>query len=236
MSGTALDLSVVLPVFNEPSIERVVREVVALVDELVPGRGEVLVVDDASTDDTPVVLTRLVEELPSLRVLRQAVNGGHGPALIRGFEAAQGRWIGHLDTDDQIPAAELGRLWEQREGADLILGDRVVRHDPRHRLVLTAFTRALVSRLAGKRVPDANVPCKLFTRELWTEVAPLIPDDTFAPSLGLVVVATRRGRSVRTVEVLHQPRVEGETTLKPLRLARAVMRSAAQTVAVARRC
>ncbi len=229
-------LSVVLPVYNEPGIERVVREVVALVDDLAPGRGEVLVVDDASTDDTPSTLARLAAELPTLVVLRQEVNQGHGPALLRGFGAARGDWIGHLDTDDQIPTTELGRLWAAREGADLVLGSRVRRHDPRHRLVLTAFTRALVGRLAGTPVHDANVPCKLFTRDLWAEVAPLVPADTFAPSLALVVVASRRGRTVRTLEVRHQARAEGETTLRPARLARAVVRSTAQTVAVARRC
>ena len=110
------------------------------------------------------------------------------------------------------------------------------RHDPRHRLVLTAFTRALMGRLAGTSVHDANVPCKLFTRELWDEVAPLVPADTFAPSLALVVVAFRRGRAVRVLEVRHQARLEGETTLRPARLARAVGRSTLQTVAVARRC
>jgi glycosyltransferase involved in cell wall biosynthesis len=235
-AGSPVDLTVVLPAYNEPGIERVVREVVALVDDLVPGRGEVVVVDDASTDDTPVTLGRLATELPTLTVLRQPVNQGHGPALIRGFGAARGAWIGHLDTDDQIPTAELGRLWGERDGADLVLGSRVQRHDPRHRLVLTAFTRTLVGRLAGSPVHDANVPCKIFTRELWAEVAPLVPADTFAPSLALVVVAYRRERTVRILEVRHQPRMEGETTLRPARLARAVARSTRQTVAVARRC
>ena len=234
--GSPVDLTVVLPAYNEPGIERVVREVVALVHGLIPGRGEVVVVDDASTDDTPVTLARLAVELPTLTVLRQPVNQGHGPALIRGFGAARGAWIGHLDTDDQIPTAELARLWDAREGADLVLGSRVQRHDPRHRLVLTAFTRALMGRLAGTSVHDANVPCKLFTRELWDEVAPLVPADTFAPSLALVVVAFRRGRAVRVLEVRHQARLEGETTLRPARLARAVGRSTLQTVAVARRC
>lgn len=232
----AVDLTVVLPVYNEPGIERVVREVAALVDALVPGRGEVLVVDDASTDDTPRTLARLVDELPNLVVATQAVNQGHGPALLRGFGAARGAWIGHLDTDDQIPTAELGRLWEARHGADLVLGSRVQRHDPRHRLLLTTFTRTLVGRLAGTPVHDANVPCKVLTRALWAEVAPLVPADTFAPSLALVVVACRRGRTVRVLEVRHQARLEGETTLRPARLARAVARSTRQTLAVARRC
>ena len=203
------ELSLVLPVYNEPSIDKVVREVAALVDELTPGAGEVIVVDDASTDGTGVIVDALARELSSVRVLHQVSNQGHGPALIRGFDESAGRWIGHLDTDDQIPTAELGRLWAVREGRSLVLGNRRTRHDPRHRLVLTACVRSLVRLLAGRPVEDANVPCKLFTRELWNEVRPLLADDTFAPSLALVILAARWDRPVCTLEVAHRPRSAG---------------------------
>src|SRR5690606_26510698 len=138
-------------------------------------------------------------------------------------------------TDDQIPTRELGRLWAAREGADLVLGNRVEREDPRHRLVLTRLVRAVAGALAGQTIPDSNVPCKVFTAELWHEVRPLIADDTFAPSVALAVVASRRRRVVRVIEVSHRARSAGETTLKPIRLARAVLRSARETMAVARR-
>lgn len=235
MSTSQIELSVVLPVYNEPSIDRVVREVVALVDDIAPGAGEVIVVDDCSTDGTPSILAALVDELPTLRVLTQRPNRGHGPALLTGFDHARGAWIGHLDTDDQIPTAELGRLWVERKGRDLVLGDRVEREDPQHRLVLTWFVRGVVSLLARRRLHDANVPCKLFTRELWGEVRPLLDDGTFAPSVALAVVAARRGRSIHVIEVTHRARSEGETTLKPVKLARAVLRSTSETVKVARR-
>src|SRR5690606_21227079 len=114
----------------------------------------------------------------NVRILAQVPNQGHGPALIRGFDEARGHWIGHLDTDEQIPTSELARLWAVREGHDLVLGRRVERDDPRHRLVLTWFVRTVVTRLARRPVPDANVPCKLFTDALWAEVRPLLPADT----------------------------------------------------------
>jgi glycosyltransferase involved in cell wall biosynthesis len=228
-----IELSVVLPVYNEPSIEKVVREAAALVDELAPGAGEVIVVNDGSTDGTGLTVDALAGELTSVRVLHQVPNQGHGPALIRGFDEAAGHWIGHLDTDDQIPTAELGRLWAVREGQDLVLGNRLTRHDPRHRLVLTAFVRVLVRVLAGRAVKDANVPCKLFTRELWSEVRPVLPADTFAPSLALVILASRWRRPVRTVDVAHRPRSAGNSSLHPARLASVIALATRQTVRVA---
>ncbi|MCZ7630975.1 MAG: glycosyltransferase [Microthrixaceae bacterium] len=61
-----MELSVVLPVYNEPEVGRVVREVAALVEELTPGAGEVIVVDDGSTDDSGAVVDALAVELPSV--------------------------------------------------------------------------------------------------------------------------------------------------------------------------
>jgi glycosyltransferase involved in cell wall biosynthesis len=228
-----IELSVVLPVYNEPSIEKVVREAAALVGRLAPGAGEVIVVNDGSTDGTGITVDALAGELSSVRVLHQVPNQGHGPALIRGFDEAAGRWIGHLDTDDQIPTAELGRLWDVRDGQDLVLGNRLTRHDPRHRLVLTTFVRVLVRVLAGREVKDANVPCKLFTHELWAEVRPMLSADTFAPSLALVILASRWQRPVRTLEVTHRSRSTGASSLHPARLASGIALATRQTVRVA---
>lgn len=226
------ELSVVLPVYNEPSIDKVVREVAALVEELVPGAGEVIVVDDGSTDATGSTVDALAYELPSVRAVHQVPNQGHGPALIRGFEESKGRWIGHLDTDDQIPARELARLWDARHGQSLVIGDRHPRRDPTHRLVLTAAVRLVVSALCGRWVRDPNAPCKLLTRQLWAEARPSVPPDTFAPALSVVILAARWNRPMRSLPVAHRARASGESSLKPLRLARGVAMATAQTLRV----
>jgi glycosyltransferase involved in cell wall biosynthesis len=226
-------LTVVVPVYNEaPAIEAVVKDIVVVAHDLAAGRSEVIVVDDGSSDGTGAIVDRLAVDMPQLMVVHQR-NRGHGPALLVGFDRARGGWIAHLDSDDQIPADELTRLWERRAGADLVLGVRTVRADPRHRLVLSAVVRRVVSVLAARPVRDANVPCKLVSRSLWAEARPLLADGTFAPSISLVMVAARRGRSIREVPVAHRARVSGVSSLRPVRLARAVVVSGAQTVRLA---
>jgi glycosyltransferase involved in cell wall biosynthesis len=228
-----IELTVVVPVYNEgPTIEPVVRDVVEVVRDLVEDQGEVVVVDDGSTDGTGAIVDRLATELAEVRVVHQP-NRGHGPALLTGFDQAAGRWIAHLDSDDQIPAKELAGLWSERSGASLVLGVRVDRDDPPYRLALSRQVRRLVSVLAGRPVADANVPCKLLTADLWREARPLLPDDTFAPSISLVMVAARRGHVLHEVPVTHRARTTGTSSLKPVRLARAVAKATAQTVSLA---
>jgi glycosyltransferase involved in cell wall biosynthesis len=229
-----LELTVVVPVYNEaPAIEGVLRDVVAVARGLARGGSEVIVVDDGSSDGTGAIVQRLADELDEVQVVRQPTNRGHGPALLAGFDRARGQWIAHLDSDDQIPAKELASVWDERDGAALVLGVRTDRDDPRHRLVLSAVVRRLVGMLAGRPIRDANVPCKLMTAELWREVRPLLADDTFAPSIALALVAARRGRRVREVPVAHRARATGASSLRPVRLARAVARAGAQTVGLA---
>ena len=231
-----LELSLVVPAHDEAAgIAEAVRAAVAAVAALAPDRCEVLVVDDGSTDDTGTILDALAAELAPLEVLHLARNVGHGPALMAGCDRARGRWIAHLDADDQIPADELALLWARRDRAPLVLGTRTDRDDPRHRLVVTTVTRALTSALAGRRLRDPNAPCKLVDRDLWLEARNLLPDDTFAPSIGLAVIAARTGRTIEEVPVAHRARRHGRSSLRPVRLARALGRSARQTVGLTRR-
>jgi glycosyltransferase involved in cell wall biosynthesis len=227
-----VELSVVMPVYNERAvIEQVLREHRAVLDERLPTEaGEIVVVDDGSTDGTSGMLDQLVDEIAGLVVLHQPANAGPGPAVHRAFEAARGEWVLHVDADGQTDAHDLWRLWDRRDEADLLLGVRRVRRDPRHRLVLTAVTRVVVTILAGRRIQDANVPFKLFRRALWADLRPVIGPTTFTPSLLVAVGAARRGWRVLEIDVTHRARPAGRSTFRMGRLAGAVLAAGRQAV------
>ena len=182
-----------VPVYNESgSIETLVRD---LERELVPrfDRVEVIVVDDASTDETPAILDRLAGERPWLDVEHAERNAGHGASVMRGLKRASAEWIFQIDSDGQFVVAEFPLLWEQRHEADLVLGVRAQRHDPTHRLLLTRAVRLASSLLAGRRIQDVNTPFRLLRRSLWTELEPHIEPGTLAPNI-LVTLGRRRSR------------------------------------------
>src|SRR4051794_38179328 len=71
---------------------------------------EMLIIDDASTDDTFEVAKRLAARDQRIKVWRQEVNSGPSAARNRGIEAARGEWITILDADDAFRPLRLERL------------------------------------------------------------------------------------------------------------------------------
>ena len=82
---------------------------------------EVLVVDDASRDDTAEVARAVAD--PRVTVLSLPRNGGPAAARNAGFAAARGTWIAVLDSDDRMETGRLSRMMSlgEREGADVVI-------------------------------------------------------------------------------------------------------------------
>jgi glycosyltransferase involved in cell wall biosynthesis len=202
----------VVPAFNESgAIGRVVGEIRAAR----PGI-DVVVVDDASTDDTASVAEALgatVLRLPFNVGIGGAVQTGFRYALEEGYERAV-----RLDGDGQHDAAEIGRLFEslERDGADLVIGSRFVdgggsyRPPLARRLGIRVFAR-LVSLLGGQRVTDTTsgfialdrAGIELFAREY--------PHDY--PEVEATLVALRSGLRLSQVQVVMRERETGASSI-----------------------
>ncbi len=210
-------LSVVMPAYNEEgAIEDAVRDVWEHVFPLVPD-AELIVVDDGSRDRTGEILDRLAATEPRLRVIHKA-NGGHGPAIRTGLDAASGEFVFLIDSDRQIPLSAFPPLWEAARTRDGAFGVRKKRNDPRLRLILTAIIRATLRPLLGVTIYDANVPFKVVRTSAWTAVKPLIPADTLAPSLFLAIFVVKAGYDLAQIDVPHKDRETGTVSIRRWKL------------------
>jgi len=116
----------VVPARDEaPNLERLVVEVRAALDPLA-GAWELIIVDDGSVDDTPMVAA-LASRDPRVRTLRLAQASGQTRALFAGFAVARGEYIATLDADLQCAPADLPTLLAALGDADLACGIRTAR-------------------------------------------------------------------------------------------------------------
>ncbi len=207
-------LTFFFPAYNEEenverTVERALADIGPLVDSL-----EVVIVDDGSTDATPELADALAAAHANVRVVHQA-NRGYGGALRAGFEAAEGRLVCFSDGDLQFDLREMSRLLERlddpsRGPVDAVIGYRIRRRDPAHRIVIAKTYNAIVSLLFGLRVRDIDCAMKLFRREVFDGLR-LDTDSPFL-SAELLIKLRARGERIAQVGVNHYPRAAGTNT------------------------
>jgi len=146
-------LSVVMPCFNE---QATIKEITASVLDS-PWVGELVIVDDGSTDGTRALLAELDD--PRVRVLLQPQNQGKGAALRRGFAEATLPYCVVQDADLEYNPAEYPRLLEPLldDRADVVYGSRFMGADA-HRVLF--FWHSLGNKLLtllSNAVTDLNL-------------------------------------------------------------------------------
>ena len=151
-------ISCVMPAFNEAA--NLDAMLTALTDALQAStpHWEVLVIDDGSTDATPLVMVPWLDA-PGVRYLRLSRNFGKEAALTAGIDQAEGEVVVLIDADLQHPPAMIGAMlaaW--REGADMVCTARASRDDEgfRKRLGTRLFYRMVNAQLRTPIPPDAG--------------------------------------------------------------------------------
>jgi dolichol-phosphate mannosyltransferase len=160
-------LSVVVPAFDEEAVLPLFAERLRPVLDGLGEPYEVLVVDDGSTDLTPVILQRERRGWPQLRVVRLRANAGHQAALSAGLARARGAWVASLDADLQDPPELLPQLLAtaRAQAADVVYGVRGDRSTDSafKRLTARGYYRVM-RRLLGGHVPDDAGDFRLMSR------------------------------------------------------------------------
>jgi glycosyltransferase involved in cell wall biosynthesis len=208
--SSILEVSVVIPCLNEAeSIGACVRAAREALDD--GGyRGEVLVVDNGSTDGSGQLAS-----VEGARVVDQPKRG-YGNAYLAGLAAARGRYIVMLDADMTYDAGELPRFVAALEdGGDMVLGDRMQSIQPGampwlHRHVGNPVLTGLLNSLFGTEVKDAH--CGM--RALRREVLPKLDLRTTGMELAseMVIRAAKAGLDIRQFPIDYHPR-QGESKL-----------------------
>ena len=205
MPETPVELSIVMPAYNEEvAIAAAVDDILTHVVPAVAS-AEIVVVNDGSKDRTLAILHEIAAREPRLTVINR-VNGGHGPALITGLDAARGETLLLLDSDRQIVLDDFAAAWAAYRTGDALIGIRADRHDGPLRAVISRGMRIVLRVLFGKAPRDPNIPFKIVKRADWRRAAPAIGADNPLPSVLLALYLTKSGARIVQYPITHRAR------------------------------
>ena len=203
-----LDLSVVVPLYNEEeSLPHLVEQLLAA---LRPSgeRFELVLVNDGSSDRTAEVLERLSRDIPELVGVVLRKNYGQTAAMAAGFDVAQGEVIVSLDGDLQNDPADIPMLLAKlREGYDLVSGWRHQRQDAAlQRKLPSKIANRLIGRVTGVRLHDYGCSLKAYSRDVLSDMRLYGELHRFLPALAFI-----EGARITEVKVNHRARQFGSS-------------------------
>lgn len=121
-----IDLSVVIPLFNEEEVVPFLLEEITKVANATSKSYEVILVDDGSTDNTFELVKKAADQDPKLKVIKLSRNFGHQAAFNVGIDFAQGDMVLTMDGDLQHPPSLIPTFIKHAEdGHDIVIGERL---------------------------------------------------------------------------------------------------------------
>jgi len=208
------EVSVVVPVFNEESTLRELRDEVARALE--GDSYELVLVNDGSRDGSRAILHELAARHPEVVAVELSRNFGQHPAVLAGFSVARGRYVITLDADLQNPPSEIPRIvGELRAGHDVVGSVRENRQDPWLRKQVSSLVNTVATASMGVGMSDYGCMLRGYSREVTDEIIELAEQSAFIPALAMMIA-----RDPIEIPVAHGERDRGESKYSPLKLMR----------------
>ena len=205
-----IDISVVVPVYNEYESLPELEQWIDCVMTANKFSYQLILIDDGSSDESWEVIEQLIEKNDSVLGLRFRRNYGKSAALYCGFDEAQGEVVITMDADLQDSPDEIPGLYRMiiEEGYDLVSGYKQKRYDPLSKTLPTKLFNATARKVSGiKNLHDFNCGLKAYRREVVKNIEVYGEMHRYIPYLAKNAGFGKIGEKV----VHHQARKYGST-------------------------
>ena len=219
MSAT---VDIVLPVYNEE--KALPRSIVILTDFLksyLRNPWQIVIADNASTDDTRSVSEMLREKYPGVNYL-YLPQKGRGRALRTAWMESTADIVSYMDIDLSTDLVHFPQLMEAMEsGYDVAIGSRLSKGSRVRRSLKREVTsrgyNLLVKSMFLTQFPDAQCGFKALTRQAALAIVPKIKNNGWFFDTELLIIAAKRGYKIKSVPVRWDD--DPTTTVKIVRTA-----------------
>ena len=203
-----MDISVVIPLYNE---DESLPELYAWIERVMAQNNfsfEVIFVNDGSTDRSWEVITELSQKSEHVKGIKFRRNYGKSPALYCGFKEAQGDVVITMDADLQDSPDEIPELFRmiKEDGYDLVSGWKKVRYDSKlAKNIPSKFFNWTTRRMSGIQLHDFNCGLKAYKKDVVKSIEVYSEMHRYIPVIAKWAGFSKIGEKV----VIHQKRKHG---------------------------
>jgi dolichol-phosphate mannosyltransferase len=203
------ELAVIVPVHNEAENLRSLIDEICVALSKISDEGEIIYVDDGSSDNSIELLLAIQANCPQLRVLTHDKCCGQSASIVTGVKATQANIIVTIDGDGQNDPADIPVLYHALQETEnpnhlLVAGSRTERKDTWIKRVSSKIANEVRSGLLGDNTTDTGCGLKVFTRTAFLSMPHFDHMHRFLPALMI-----RQGGKVISLKVNHRPRKRG---------------------------
>lgn len=219
MARKSVDLSIILPVFNEG--ENIVRQVEAI-EKSVKTKHEILIVYDFNNDDTVPPARKLTGKYKSIRLIKNIFGRGIINAVKTGFKVTRGEFLVVMPADLADNPDTINNMYKKiDQGYDIICATRYARGGEK---IGGGFIKTTLSKIAGVMTPlllgipitDIANGFKMYRRKVIDKIN-IESDGGWEFAMEMIIKANKLGFKISEVPTVWRDRTQGKSKFKLLK-------------------
>ena len=199
-----IDISVVVPVYNEEENLPVLIPQIAEVLGPLGKTYEMIFVDDGSQDHSRRLLKEMALQYPQIRILGFKKNCGETAAGAAGIKEARGGIVITIDADLQNDPKDIPRMLDYLKEYDMVTGWRQKREDSWVKRITSRIANRIRNSLSGEEIQDSGCTFRAYKRECLQDIKLYKGMHRFIPTL-----VKMEGYRVIEIPIAHHPRKFG---------------------------
>lgn len=213
-----MNVSIIIPAYNEEeNIERLLNDTYRVFKKN-KYKGNIIVVDDCSSDNTPFICNKLKKKIPVLKLVSHKKRLGKAGAIQTGVKEANTNFIVMIDADYQYDPNDIPSIVnELNNGYKLVAGWRIKRKDSITRLIFSYFFNLVNKILFGIKIHDVNCGLKGYSSDVFKKVNLEFPkwfvDTEILAKLHVMKFP------IKEVKIRHYPRMRGLSKISCIKTA-----------------